>query len=128
MSTVVLWQPDAVVHDGFLDWLRTEYMPGVLESLDGLRSSIYKLQHASTAQNTGVEIQNTSKITSYMTMWEFGCEELPWEVLISLASKERWRLYVEGGQVQWQIGMYLVRKIYPEQEQTTVGGSEDGNE
>jgi hypothetical protein len=33
--------------------------------------------------------------------------------LVNLASKEGWRKYVEGGQVQWEIGMYVVSRIYP---------------
>jgi hypothetical protein len=113
MLVVVLWQPDDVVHADFLEWLRTEFMPGVLQSPEGLRSSIYELQHASLAEKGGVEIQNASKMKPYMTIWEFDCTELPWDVLVNLASKEGWRKYVEGGQVQWEIGMYVVSRIYP---------------
>jgi hypothetical protein len=116
MLIVLFWQPPDAIHDDFLDWLRSEFMPGVLESSEALRSSIYKLQHASVAQNDGVEIQDTSRMKTYMTIWEFDCEDLPWEVLISMASKPGWRNYVEGGQVQWQINMYLVKKIYPDRE------------
>jgi hypothetical protein len=113
MFIVILWQPEDAIHDGFLDWLRTEFMPGVLESPEALRSSIYKLQPESLAQNAGTDTQDTSTMKPYMTIWEFDCEELPWEVLIFLARKEGWRCYVEGGQVQWQIAMYLVDRVYP---------------
>jgi hypothetical protein len=87
MSIVMLWQPSDALHDAFVDWLKNEFMPGVLDSPDALQSSIYKLQHASVAQTTGVDIQDISKMKTYMTIWEFGCEDLPWQVLISLSGQ-----------------------------------------
>jgi hypothetical protein len=93
MMVVILWQPDDAIHEAFVDWLRYDFMTGVLESPETLRSSIYK---------------------PYMTMWEFDCDELPWDVLISLGTKEGWRRFVDGGQVQWQVGMYLMNRVYPE--------------
>jgi hypothetical protein len=118
MLVVLLWQPEDAVEADFVNWLRTEFMPGVLQSPEGLRSSIYKLQHASTAENVGVKEQNASKIQPYLTFWEFESGELPWDVLVHLASKEGWRKYVEGGQVQWEIGMYLVNRVYPDTEES----------
>jgi hypothetical protein len=64
MSIVMLWQPSDALHDAFVDWLKNEFMPGVLDSPDALQSSIYKLQHASVAQTTGVDIQDISKMAS----------------------------------------------------------------
>jgi hypothetical protein len=126
MFITLLWQPlDTILHD-FLTWLQTEFMPGILASPEALRSSIYKLQHASMAQSTGVETRDTSKMKTYMTIWEFDSEDLPWDVLISLASKPGWRNYVEGGQAQWEISMYLVKRMYPDQED--ILASERGKE
>jgi hypothetical protein len=113
MMVVILWQPDDAIHDAFIDWLRYEFMTGVLESPETLRSSIYKLQHGSPAENAAVKKQNPGMMQPYMTMWEFDCDELPWDVLISLGTKEGWRRFVDGGQVQWQVGMYLMNRVYP---------------
>jgi hypothetical protein len=121
MVVVILWQPDDATHAGFLDWLRSDFMPGVLESPETLRSSIYKLQHDSPAENATVKAEDTGMMQPYMTMWEFDCDELPWDVLISLGSKEGWRHFVDGGQVQWQVGMYLVNRVYPDGDERLLG-------
>ncbi|OAK96595.1 hypothetical protein IQ06DRAFT_296634 [Phaeosphaeriaceae sp. SRC1lsM3a] len=114
MFIVVRWQPVAAVHDDFVEWFRNEFAPGMLESPELLRTRIFKIQEASTFENNEVKDQSTSNMFQYMTIWEFDCDELPWEILVYLGSSERWRYYVEGGHLQWQIAQYLVNRVYPE--------------
>lgn len=97
MWIVVLWQPNEDVHDQFVDWFKNEFAPGMLESPELLRTRIFKLENASLIQNGAHEQQDTSKVYSYLTFWEFDCDDLPWEILVYLGSSERWRYYVEGG-------------------------------
>ncbi|KAH8711927.1 hypothetical protein GQ44DRAFT_714134 [Phaeosphaeriaceae sp. PMI808] len=114
MFIIVLWQPAAAVHDGFVEWFQTEFAPGMLECPELLRARILKLQHASVFENGETKEKNTNDMYQYITVWEFECDDLPWEILVYLGSSERWRYYVEGGHLQWQIAQYLVNRIYPE--------------
>lgn len=74
----------------------------------------------------------------YMTVWEFDCEDLPWEIMVYLGSSEGWRHYVEGGYLQWQMTQYLMNRVYPEDDEKEshvakrasilVNGSRKGSE
>lgn len=97
MFITVLWQPVDAVHDDFVDWFRTDFAPGMLESPELLRTRIFKLQHATLLESETLAEKNTSAMYQYMTIWEFDCDDLPWEILVYLGSSERWRYYVEGG-------------------------------
>ncbi|CAG5141878.1 uncharacterized protein ALTATR162_LOCUS1032 [Alternaria atra] len=114
MWIVVLWQPAPEVHDEFVQWFRDEFAPGMVESPELLRARIFKLEHASKIQDQKHEQVDKASVHQYMTFWEFGSEELPWEILIYLGSSERWRYYVEGGHLKWQVGQFLVNNIYPD--------------
>jgi len=97
MFITVLWQPEDAVHDDFVEWFRTDFAPGMLESPELLRTRIFKLQRASLQVGGQLEEKSISEMYQYMTIWEFDCDELPWEILVYLGSSERWRYYVEGG-------------------------------
>ncbi|KAH8727280.1 hypothetical protein GQ44DRAFT_704781 [Phaeosphaeriaceae sp. PMI808] len=116
MWIVVLWQPIDAVHDDFVEWFRDEFVPGMLESSVLLRTRIFKLENASLVKNQKHEQQNAGSMYQYLTLWEFDCDDLPWEILVYLGSSERWRYYVEGGRLKWQISQYLVNRVYPEDE------------
>ncbi|KAF1941719.1 hypothetical protein EJ02DRAFT_404080 [Clathrospora elynae] len=113
MWIVVLWQPALAIHDEFVKWFQTEFTPGLLESPELLRTRIFKLENASLVKDQKHEQVDTESMYQYMTFWEFDCDELPWEILVYLGSSERWRYYIEGGHVKWQIGQYLVNRMYP---------------
>ncbi|KAE8823943.1 hypothetical protein HRS9139_09125 [Pyrenophora teres f. teres] len=114
MWIVVLWQPLPHIHDEFIDWFRGVFLPGMLESPELLRTRIFKLDHASLVSDRKHSTVDKNTVYQYMTLWEFDSEELPWEVLIYLGSSDRWRYYAEGKLLNWQIGQFLVNKIYPE--------------
>jgi hypothetical protein len=115
MFLCVLWQPLDTVHDDFVEWFRGDFVPGMLESAELLRARIFKLQHASILQAGQTETKDTGKMYQYMTIWEFDCDELPWEIMIYLGSSDMWRHYVEGGYLQWQMAQYHVDQIFPEE-------------
>ncbi|RMZ68376.1 hypothetical protein GMOD_00010004 [Pyrenophora seminiperda CCB06] len=114
MWIVVLWQPLASIHDEFIEWFQGEFLPGMLQSPELLRTRVFKLDHASLVSDRKHATVDKESVYQYMTLWEFDSEELPWEVLIYLGSSERWRYYAEGQLLNWQIGQFLVNKIYPE--------------
>lgn len=107
MWIVVLWQPTAAVHDEFVQWFRDEFAPGMLESPELLRTRIFKLEHATNIRGQKHERVEKESVLQYMTFWEFDSPELPWEILVYLGSSERWRHYVEGGYLKWEMGQYL---------------------
>ena len=96
MWIVVLWQPLPSIHDEFIEWFRGEFLPGMLESPELLRTRVFKLDHASVVSDRKHATVDKESMYQYMTLWEFDSEELPWEVLIYLGSSERWRYYAEG--------------------------------
>ncbi|KAF1850364.1 uncharacterized protein K460DRAFT_327147 [Cucurbitaria berberidis CBS 394.84] len=116
MWIVVLWQPAEAVHDEFVKWFTEEFAPGLLECPELLRTRVFKLENASLVQDQKREQQTLSSMYQYMTFWEFDCDDLPWELLVYLGSSERWRYYVEGNHLKWQIGQFLVNRIYPEEQ------------
>jgi hypothetical protein len=118
MCIVVLWQPVAAVHDEFVDWMQNDFVPGMLESHELLRARIFKLQHASIYEDGKSKNKGTSNMYQYMTVWEFDCEDLPWEVMVYLGSSEGWRHYVEGDYLNWQMTQYLINRVYPEDKST----------
>ncbi|CBX96112.1 hypothetical protein LEMA_P110310.1 [Plenodomus lingam JN3] len=118
MWVVVRWQPVDAVHDEFVEWFTEEFAPGMLESPELLRMRLFRVDNTSSFKNQEYEERDLKAVFQYMTFWEFDCDELPWEILVYLGSSERWRYYVEGGYVNWQIAQYLVNKIYPDDKST----------
>jgi hypothetical protein len=114
MLLTVLWQPVPAKHDDFVSWLSGEFIPNMLESPEVLRTRIFKLQHASVFADGKMETKSTENMYQYMTIWEFETEELPWEIMVFLGSSERWRYYVDGGHLMWQIAQFNVGHVYPE--------------
>jgi hypothetical protein len=112
MFMTVLWQPAPDVHDDFVAWLQSEFIPGMLESPELLRTRVFKLQHALLHDEGVTKERNMDKIFQYMTIWEFDCHELPWEIMVYLGSSEGWRYYVEGGLLQWQMGQFLITQSF----------------
>ncbi|KAI8931530.1 hypothetical protein NX059_011187 [Plenodomus lindquistii] len=118
MWIVVRWQPVEAVHDQFVEWFTDEFAPGMLQSPELLRLRIFKVDNTSSFKDQEYEEKDSKSIFQYMTFWEFDCDDLPWEILVYLGSSERWRHYVEGGYLNWQIAQYLVNKVYPDDEST----------
>ncbi|KAH3964486.1 hypothetical protein HBH92_177680 [Parastagonospora nodorum] len=42
-------------------------------------------------------------------------DEVPWDALVYLGTSEKWRMYWEAGQVQWQARAYHVNRFHPEE-------------
>jgi hypothetical protein len=113
---IVLWQPVASVHNDFLKWFQDDFVPGMLESPEVLRTRMFKLQHALLHEDGKTEEKDVDNMYQFMTVWEFSCQEPPWEVMVYLGSSEQWRYYVEGGYLQWQMAQFLVNRLYPDNE------------
>ncbi|KAF2847478.1 hypothetical protein T440DRAFT_403437 [Plenodomus tracheiphilus IPT5] len=114
MWIIVRWQPVESVHDQFVEWFTEEFAPGMLESPELLRTRIFKVDNTSSFKNQVYQEKDSKSVFQYMTFWEFDCDDLPWEILVYLGSSERWRHYVEGGYLNWQIAQYLVNRAYPD--------------
>jgi hypothetical protein len=123
MFMTVLWQPAPDVHDDFVAWLQSEFIPGMLESPELLRTRVFKLQDASLHEDGVTKERNMDKLFQYMTIWEFECHELPWEVMVYLGSSEGWRYYVEGGLLQWQMGQFLINRPFGDDEDAELPAS-----
>ncbi|EOA88280.1 hypothetical protein ACJQWK_01839 [Exserohilum turcicum] len=112
MWAVVLWQPVPEAHDELLDWYVDEFIPGMFESPELLRARIFKLERATNIRGQKHGHVDKESLLQYMTIWEYASDELPWEVLVYLGSSERWRHYVEGHYMKWEIAQYLVTRKY----------------
>jgi hypothetical protein len=115
MFLIVLWQPLDHVHDELIEWFINDFAAG-MKNPDLLRLRIMKLQQTSAVEDGELKEKDTKDMYKYMSIWDFAVEELPWEIMVYLGSSEGWRHYVEGGLLQWQIGQYLVNRVYPDEE------------
>jgi hypothetical protein len=115
MFLIVLWQPEEAVHDEVLEWFINDFAAG-MRNPDLLRLRVLKLEQVSMIENGELKEKSTKGMYQYMSIWDFAVEELPWEIMVYLGSSEGWRHYVEGKQLKWQIGQYLVSRVYPDEE------------
>ena len=101
MMCVVMWEPAAAAHDEIMGWFLNEFIPGMLDSFELLRTRVFKLEHACNIRGQKSEAIDKHSLKQYMTIWEFETEEFPWEILVYLGSSEKWRLYVEDAKMVW---------------------------
>ncbi|EMD88694.1 hypothetical protein COCC4DRAFT_60642 [Bipolaris maydis ATCC 48331] len=113
MWATVLWQPKPEVYDEFIEWFTNSFIPGMFDSPELLRARVFTLEHATNIRAQKYETVDKDSLLEFLTIWEFETEEFPWEVLIYLGSSEKWRYYMEGGMVDWEIAQYMVKNNYP---------------
>ncbi|QRD07399.1 hypothetical protein JI435_132080 [Parastagonospora nodorum SN15] len=112
---MAFWQTSEAVRDDFVGWLRDDFFPNMADSPELIRMSIFKLKHASISQNGNTEQKNPENMYQYMGVWELDNDEVPWDALVYLGTSEKWRMYWEAGQVQWQARAYHVNRFHPEE-------------
>jgi len=67
---MLFWQASEAVHNDFVQWIRDDFYPSMVNSPEVIRQGIFKLKHASVFQNGEVEIKNPEHMYQYMGMWE----------------------------------------------------------
>lgn len=128
---VMEWQIKEGDEKEVLDFYKAEAAPTIASSPDVLRFRMLKINNATVLKANSYETLQTDKLHTYLTLVELECEEWPWDVVIALGEKPKWREYFEGQKVvvstdatpdvgkksdkiqKWQSSHYLVKRSYP---------------
>lgn len=127
------WQIEEGKEKEVLDFYKNEAAPTIASSPDVLRFRLLKIKNATVKQADSYETLEQKKLHTYLTLAEMECEEWPWDVVIALGEKPKWKEYFEDQKVvvsqityfsssvidttqKWQSSHYLVRRSYPEDE------------
>ena len=130
---VMEWQIEDGKEKEVLDFYKAEAAPTIASSPDVLRFRLFKIKNATVKQADSYETLEKKKLHTYLTLAELETEDWPWDVVIALGEKPKWKEYCEGQKVvvsqiinyavtivdtiqKWQSSQYLVRRSYPEEE------------
>jgi hypothetical protein len=126
------WQVAEGNEKDVLDFYKAEAAPTIASSPDVLRFRMLKINNATVLKAGSYETLEKEKLHTYLTLVELETEEWPWDVVIALGEKPKWREYWEGQKVvvsgtvhfyltlladslqKWQSSHYLVKRSYPE--------------
>jgi hypothetical protein len=129
---VMEWQIAEGDEKEVIDFYRAEAAPTIASSPDVLRFRMFKINNATVLKADSYDTLQKEKLHTYLTLVELESEEWPWDVVIALGEKPKWREYFEGQKVvvsadkppivgkrsdkvqKWQSSHYLVRRSYPE--------------
>ncbi|KAF1926950.1 uncharacterized protein M421DRAFT_422183 [Didymella exigua CBS 183.55] len=112
---VMEWQVAEGDEKEILDFYQTVAAPTIASSPDCLRFRMFKIKNATVLKAGSYETLEKEKLHTYLTLAELETEEWPWDVVIALGEKPKWREYFEGQKfVRWQSSHYLVKRSYPE--------------
>ncbi|OSS52741.1 hypothetical protein B5807_02892 [Epicoccum nigrum] len=114
---VMEWQIEEGSEKEVLDFYKAEAAPTIASSPDVLRFRMFKIKNATVKQADSYTTLEKKKLHTYLTLAELESEDWPWDVVIALGEKPKWKEYFEGQKVvKWQSSHYLVRRSYPEDE------------
>lgn len=129
---VMEWQIAEGEEKEVIDFYKAEAAPTIASSPDVLRFRMFKINNATVLKADSYETLQKEKLHTYLTLVELESEEWPWDVVIALGEKPKWREYFEGQKVvvsanqtpivgkkshkvqKWQSSHYLVKRSYPE--------------
>lgn len=96
---VMEWQVAEGDEKDVLDFYKSEAAPTIASSPDVLRFRMFKIKNATVLKADSYETLNKEKLHTYLTLAELESEEWPWDVVIALGEKPKWRQYWEGQKV-----------------------------
>ncbi|KAF3038745.1 hypothetical protein E8E11_002084 [Didymella keratinophila] len=129
---VMEWQIAEGDEKEVINFYKAEAAPTIASSPDVLRFRMFKINNATVLKADSYETLQKEKLHTYLTLVELESEEWPWDVVIALGEKPKWREYFEGQKVvvsadetpivgkksdkvqKWQSSHYLVKRSYPE--------------
>ncbi|KAJ4355258.1 hypothetical protein N0V95_003088 [Ascochyta clinopodiicola] len=112
---VMEWQVQEGSEKEVLDFYKAEAAPTIAGSPDVLRFRMFKIQNATVLKAGSYETLGQKTIHTYLTVAELESEEWPWDVVVALGEKAKWREYFEEQKiVKWQSSHYIVKRSYPD--------------
>lgn len=130
---VMEWQVPEEEEKDVIDFYKSEAAPTIASSPDVLRFRMFKVRNATVLEAGSYRTLEKEKLHTYLTLAELETEEWPWDVVVALSEKEKWRQYWEGQKVvvrtttvltfdliansmqKWQSSHYLVKRSFPEE-------------
>lgn len=126
------WQIEDSNEKKVLDFYKAEAAPTIASSPDVLRFRVFRIKNATVKKADSYITLEKKKLHTYLTIAELETEEWPWDVVIALGEKPKWKEYFEDPKVvvsqitdsavaivdttqNWQSSHYLVRRSYPEE-------------
>jgi hypothetical protein len=136
---VMEWRVVAENEKDVLEFYQSEAAPTIASSPDVLRFRLFKIKSAMVLKAGSCETLGKENIHTYLTLAELESDEWPWDVVVALGEKPKWREYFEGQNIavsnlvvigvliadklqKWQSSHYLAKRSYPDGEEG--GGNE----
>lgn len=96
---VMEWQVAEGDEKAVLDFYKSEAAPTIASSPEVLRFRMFKIRNATVLKANSYETLEKEKLHTYLTLAELETEEWPWDVVIALGGKPKWREYWEEQKV-----------------------------
>lgn len=91
----ISFQPSKDSHDDFWRWWRGNLIQELMRSPHFIRCRLYTIANAALLEEGSYRKQPDDEALKYFLLYEFNCEDLPWDILVEVAQSEGWRHYVE---------------------------------
>ncbi|KAH6629353.1 hypothetical protein C7974DRAFT_185038 [Boeremia exigua] len=115
---VMEWQIRAGSEQEVLDFYKSEAAPTIASSPDVLRFRMFQVQNATVLKAGSYDTLEQEKLHTYLTLVELETEEWPWDAVVALGEKPKWREYFDKQNVvKWQSSHYLVKRSYPDSDE-----------
>lgn len=93
------WQVEDGNEKEVLDFYKAEGAPTIAASPDVLRFRLFKIKNATVLKANSYETLEKKNLHTYLSLVELESEEWPWDVVVTLGEKPKWREYFEGQKV-----------------------------
>ncbi|KAJ8117080.1 hypothetical protein OPT61_g1636 [Boeremia exigua] len=120
---VMEWQIKGDNEKEIIEHYQKDAVSTIVSSPDVLRFRVFKVRNATVLKADSYQTLERKALHTYLTLVELAIEEWPWDVVVELGNKPKWREYWEGQKaVRWQSSHYVVKRSYPDPDE---GGSEE---
>ena len=93
---VMEWQVALERHEEVLDFYIKEAAPTIASSPDVLRFRLFKIDNATAMEGMSQATLEKATLDTYLTVVELESDDWPWDVVVVLAEKPKWREYFDG--------------------------------
>lgn len=93
------WQIEEGDKKEVLDFYQSEAAPTIAASPDVLRFRMFEMKNATALKADSYGKLEKKNLHTYLTLAELENEEWPWDVVVALGEKPKWREYFEGQKV-----------------------------
>lgn len=101
------WEIEEGKEKDVLDFYVSEAGPTIASSPDVLRFRLFKIKNATVLKAESYETLDKKILHTYLTLAELESEDWPWDVVVALGERPKWRDYFEGQKVVVSVPVYL---------------------